>query len=146
MFGNATFKSLTDENIRGMNGKIGNAASMFSFCAMEKIPSLTFDNSKYYSCSNLFGYAYEVKEIGDLVNLHPDGIGNLFLSCHNLKVPPRLINPKWDRMISYKYAGSTAIFKQCYSLRSIPEDYFDNWFKKPNGIANPSYMPYYYMF
>ena len=142
MFYRATgFKYLTDENVAGMLGKIGSGRTMFYMSNFEKIPSLTFNNGNNYDYGSFFDTCKKLKEIGDLVNIYPSSFSCFFKGCESLRYPPRFINPKWDYVNTGRYCSAQSLFENCYSLRSIPEGYFDNWIKKTKSSFYSSYHP-----
>lgn len=137
---------LTDENLAGMQGLIGEGDYMFAYSSTKKISSLTFNNDDYHDYGALFSYS-SIEEIGELINIYPSDMSGLFENCYYLKKPPKFVNPNWSRMNTYKYASSGGMFRDCYSLRSFPEGYFDNFPSKTKGGYNrAAYVSMYGMF
>lgn len=102
---------------------IFNATSMFHNSKLETIPfELNFDNTTTSSCNNAFYACTELKEIGKIVNMYPDNIGYMFYACNRLRYLPQFENINLTQFQTQSYSSGTSIFKECYSLRSIPED------------------------
>ena len=102
---------------------ISDAVSMFSYSKLETIPfELNFDNTTSCNCSNLFYACQELKEIGKIVNMYPDNIGYMFYACNRLRYLPQFENINLTHFQTQSYSSGISVFKECYSLRSIPED------------------------
>lgn len=95
---------------------------MFNGCNVEKIPfALNFNSSEQFiNCGNMFKNMKNVKEIGDVVDLHPNNIDELFYNCYNLRYLPNFVRLDLSYAQSNKKAMD-GLFKNCYSLRQIPE-------------------------
>lgn len=102
---------------------ISHATSMFSGSTLETIPfELNFDNTATCSCNNLFYGCTKLKEIGKLVNIRPDNINYMFYACNKLRYLPQFENINLTQFQTQSYSNGASAFKDCYSLRSIPED------------------------
>ena len=141
MFILSKFKYLTDENVAGIAGRIGIGQYMFSDSDFIKIPSLTFNNNRYYNYDSIFNKCYYLEEIGDLVNLYPDGMSDMFSGCYRLKTLPNFINPNFERVNTYKYDSIKGLLSDCRSLRTIPESFMNtlNLIKKTTSSFYASY-------
>lgn len=127
---------------------IGND-SMFAYSNIEKIPfTLNIGHPSYSTCSlsSLFAKAYKLKEL-PVLNLlkKPQSINYLFQECNNLKKLPDNFGADWDW--SYIHTNTTSsliwVFYQCYSLRSIPESFLNNFW---GNSTNMGYSHLYYTF
>ena len=125
MFANSTLKSIPFEiNFKEGGGTI---AQMFQNSALEVIPSIDFKqaNTGSYAYKNwdcIFAFS-RVKEIGTMKNLYPNAFGGLFESAYYLRYLPKIENLDGSYARTYGYASNDSVFKDCKSLRSIPEDF-----------------------
>ena len=102
---------------------ISHATSMFDRSKLETIPfELNFDNTATCSCNKLFYGCTELKEIGKIVNIRSDNISYMFYACNKLRYLPQFENINLTHFQTYAYSNGISAFKECYSLRSIPED------------------------
>lgn len=126
---------------------ITNSDYMFDNYTLKKIPfALNYNNNNNFkSMNNLFYEAINLEEIPIMNNVYPGGLDNFFYSCKRLRnLPDNFgIDWNWNRIHTYTYASIRGMFRNCYSLRSIPESFLSNLW----GIqTSPSYGIYYYGF
>ena len=129
---------------------ITSGSGMFYNSTIEKIPFVlnlgrTVDG--ICTISNLFDSAINLKELPKLNLLKPIGSTNyLFASCQNLRNLPDNFVVDWDWSYLHntgKYAGLSFTFYNCFSLRSISENFLNNYW----GLAdNLGYSNYYNSF
>lgn len=126
-----------------INFKEGGCAikEMFSYASnLEKVPSIDFKHTTtYQNASSLFTYCNNLKEIGTLKNLYPEGLKSLFADCWMLRELPKLENINMSRIYAYYYSDISGMFERCYSLRSIPSDYMKIFY-------SPKVSSVYYVF
>ena len=102
---------------------ISHATSMFYNSKLKTIPfELNFDNTATCSCNNLFYGCTELKEIGKIVNIRSDNISYMFYACNKLRYLPQFENINLTQFQTLSHSNGISAFKECYSLRSIPED------------------------
>ena len=102
---------------------ISYATSMFHYSRLETIPfELHFDNTANCSCNSLFYACTELKEIGKIVNIYTDNISYMFYACNKLRYLPQFENINLTPFQTLSHSSGLSAFKECYSLRSIPED------------------------
>ena len=126
IFYNCTKLVNVDENLEGLQGYIKDMFYGFYNCkALESVSGLTFDNSEAHSYGHLFYYCENLKEVGYLENMKPNSVKYLLSNCHRLRYFPEMIN--FDGSVLHKTDLNSpevsGMFYQCYSLRSIPEDF-----------------------
>ena len=124
---------------------LGDSSNMFYQCKLTHIPfSINYEND-YVSLSDMFSYAYYLKEIPEMNNAKPNSIVKLFLYCQDVRYLPENFSANWDwsYIHSYAYAPMASIFESCYSLRSIPQVFLNELW----GIqSSTSYVPTKSMF
>ena len=97
---------------------------MFTGCSkLTSLPSIDFKQNSYNDISLLFSGCKKITEIGSLKNLYPSVINAMFQNCERLRQLPGLININFSRINTYLYCNCAYIFENCYSLRSIPEEF-----------------------
>lgn len=102
---------------------ISYATSMFHNSRLETIPfELNFDNTATCNCNSLFYACTELKEIGKFVNIRTDNISYMFYACRCLRYLPQFENINLTQFQTQSSSSGVSAFKECYSLRSIPED------------------------
>ena len=69
----------------------------------------------------MFENCYYLTSIGNINNLTPDNMSNLFASCYYLRELPTFVNLDMSTMNEGNKKINT-MFNHCMSLRSIPED------------------------
>ena len=102
---------------------INDASDMFS--GSRSIESLDFDiifdaNERYHNTDGMFGTCINLKNIGKIVNLKGRDISQMFGGCQRLRYLPQFEN---FSLQDNAYSKLNAIFRYCYSLRSIPEEF-----------------------
>ena len=116
-------KFITTYANKWSTSNITDAVSMFNYSKLETIPfELNFDNTTTCSCNNLFYACIELKEIGKIVNMCPDNINYMFYACNRLRYLPQFENINLTQFQAQSYSSGISVFKECYSLHSIPED------------------------
>ena len=121
---------------------IDNANGMFQFSTkLEVIPfDFNFKNNSYYDYNNMFIGSENLKTIGKLINIYPSNISSMFSECKRLRYLPEFINPNFSRINTYLYASSGYMFQNCYSLRTIPEDFLNQIY----GVWTSNYSTLFY--
>ena len=144
---NATYMFTNSQQLTSMPFDINfvsggcDCQNMFSYCRKLKvIPAIDFKHtSTHRSCSYLFNGCNNVEEIGKLSNLYPNALNSVFDGCHRLRYLPEFENLNLDRMQSYQYAGIGSLFRYCYSLRSVPEEFLKQLYNPK--ASSSSYTP-----
>lgn len=113
-----------------------NCNYMFANSKFTRIPSIDFKHTTTYKTSGyLFYNNSNLTEIGKISNLYPDSLNNFVGDCRRLRYLPEMENWNLSRTQSYSYSNLSGMFQNCYSLRSIPE----NFLKKLYGIQSSQY-------
>lgn len=95
---------------------------MFWNSRVQSIPfDINFNNASSYNDSYIFQDCLNLKEIGKLVNMYPMNLQGLFQGCRSLRYLPPFENLNLDK-IHTSSTNCSSMFRECYSLRSIPED------------------------
>ena len=101
---------------------IASGISMFNRSKLETIPfELKFTNSTC-DCGNLFYGCIKLKTIGKIVNMYPGNMSYMFYTCYKLRYLPQFENINLTYFQTYAYSNGSSMVRECYSLRSIPED------------------------
>ena len=101
---------------------IASGISMFNRSKLETIPfELNFTNSTC-DCGNLFYGCINLKTIGKIVNMYPGNMSYMFYACYKLRYLPQFENINLTYFQTYSYSNGSSMVRDCYSLRSIPED------------------------
>ena len=101
---------------------IASGISMFNRSKLETIPfELNFTNSTC-DCGNLFYGCINLKTIGKIVNMYPGNMSYMFYTCYKLRYLPQFENINLTYFQTYSYSNGSSMVRDCYSLRSIPED------------------------
>ena len=101
---------------------IASGISMFNRSKLETIPfELNFTNSTC-DCGNLFYGCINLKTIGKIVNMYPGNMSYMFYNCYKLRYLPQFENINLTYFQTYAYSNGSSMVRDCYSLRSIPED------------------------
>ena len=101
---------------------IASGISMFNRSNLETIPfELKFTNSTC-DCGNLFYGCINLKTIEKIVNMYPGNMSYMFYSCYKLRYLPQFENINLTHFQTYAYSNGSSMFRDCHSLRSIPED------------------------
>lgn len=119
---------------------------MFSNYSGEKIPfDLNCSNSSYYNMTSLFRDA-NIKTVPKVLNAYPSGTAYMFYGCRKLREIPEgwTSTWNWDRMHTYQYANTGAMFQMCYSLRKIDQNLIDNCFDNYNSSWSSWYNSMFY--
>ena len=129
---------LTTENIN-------NASYMFQMSNIETIPFEINFGINHVDLRDMFSYCKNLIEIPKLVNLKPEKLSSLFVSCNKLRTISNdfMTNWNWDYLSQQtsNYIGDQSkIFGDCFSLRSIPIDLIANG--NPYINYNYSYFNY----
>ena len=119
---------------------------MFYFSTAEYIPfSLNYDLTKEANMSSMFDNCAFLKEVPEINNAYPSGIGKFFSKCLRLRYLPEDLGKSWNwnEIHTYAYASCGEVFNECYSLRQIPQFFLSNLW----GIqTSATYYPYKGMF
>lgn len=119
-------EKITTKNITDMEGA-------FSECDAHSIPftiNLSDSNSAYRWCS-AFRNMYNVEYIAPIPVLKADNIVSyLFADCHNLVELPQVEVLDLSKYQKGTYSAATQLFYNCYSLRSIPEQWMKQLYNK----------------
>ena len=121
---------------------IASANGMFQHSRkLEVIPfDFNLKNNSYYNYNNMFDGSENLKTIGKFINMYPSDISSMFSGCKRLRYLPEFINPNFSRINTYLYAGAGSMFQNCYSLRTIPEDFLNQIY----GVWNSVYSTLFY--
>lgn len=105
--------------------KIDNANYMFYQSEIEEIPfDINFDGTSYRIPSYMFSTCEKLKSItGKIVDLYPTALNYMFNKCCMLTELPEFVNLNLNRLYTQTNVSLGGIFTDCYSLRSIPEDF-----------------------
>jgi len=97
---------------------------MFGYCKnLKSVPSIDFKHTNTYkNTGSMFISCEHLTSIGALKNMYPSSLAYFFGSCYLLRELPAFENLNLDRIHSYNYAGTNAMFNSCRSLRNIPTD------------------------
>lgn len=115
---------------------ISSAANMFYGTKLKSIPfNLNFKNNSYYDYSSMFYNAFSLTSIGNIINAYFSSISNMFGSCYRLRYLPQFENCNFSRIQTYQYATCSGVFQNCFSLRSISEDFLKQ-FSQPLCTSN----------
>ena len=105
---------------------ITNAEGMFNKSSIKEIPfDLNFKSGTNIIADDMFSSNGNLERVGNLVNMKPDSLQNLFNSCYHLKELPKLINLDKSRMETSTTFYLAGMFGYCYSLRTIPAEWLD---------------------
>lgn len=98
------------------------AAATCQQSSIKKFAGLNGNNfaSQY---SSYFNFCTELEEIGPLKNMLPSAINSMFRDCRKLRYAPNFEGFDVTRLASSGYNQAGSIFRGCYSLRQIPEDF-----------------------
>lgn len=134
MFSNSNITKLPFE----INFKDGGGDCNYMFEGCQKlisISSINFKHTSYYNIAHLFYNCNQIINIGNLENLYPSEMNNMFQGCMRLRQLPEFINLNLSRIHTYPYAGSASIFNNCASLRNISEEFL----KQIYGVSTSPY-------
>ena len=117
---------------------INNASSMFN--GSDYIKSLDFDfifddSYSFVNTSYMFATCMNLENIRKIVNLKGKGINSMFDGCQRLRYLPQFEN---FSIYNDSYSDLSNLFRYCYSLRSIPEEFL----KKLSITASGGYSGY----
>ena len=98
-------------------------------------------SSGYHSMSSMFYYCSGLKEIPAINNAYPSDIGDMFAYCYKLRYLPEDLgdNWKWDRIHTYGYAYADSVFRDCWSLRKIPDNFLKNFYNSYTSSTGNMY-------
>ena len=131
--------------------KLGNRVStseifdsnyMFYNSRVKKIPfALNYNNSTDRNMSSMFYNAQYLEEIATMNNVKPNDLGSFLWSCFRLRNLPDNFGADWDwsRINTYKYTPINSIFRNNYSLRSIPDSFLSNLWGIQTSTSNTIY-------
>ena len=122
----------------GMDGKLSNCYGIFSNYQGDRIPSFKQLTGTKVSSAYMFSQAYYVKEIGDL-SLNPDALQEMFAHCRMLRACPN-ITFLGNNHQTYAYSNNKSIFRNCYSLRTIPENVLKTLYNTAATGTNYSFL------
>lgn len=131
-----------DDNIAGLQGLIKDMDYGFYSCrSLESVSGIDFDNSESHEYNYLFCDCRSLKEIGYLKNMKASHLLNMFEDCHSLREFPEIINFDASAMYDQDFVSSSGLtyttrnemFYNCYSLRSIPEDFLKKIYSQTNN-------------
>lgn len=105
---------------------------------LEYIPPIDFKQTGSYKATTDMFLESGAKEIGKLSNLYPEKFSNFFKNCKYLRQLPEFENLNLNRIHTYAYANSSAMFQGCYSLRSIPEELLKQIYT--SGVTSVGYL------
>lgn len=100
-----------------------NVNMMFGLTDFEEIPSIDFNQTVTYKDINSIFQSTQAKSIGTLKNLYPSNISGMFKNAQFLRYLPEFENLNLGRVQSYIYSNAGNIFENCYSIRTISEDF-----------------------
>ena len=117
---------------------INNASVMFG--GSHYIKSLDFDiifDDSYSSVStaSMFATCHRLENIRKIINLKGKDMGSMFDGCQKLRYLPQFENFSLQDDV---YSNLGSLFRYCYSLRSIPEEFL----KKLSITASGGYSSY----
>ena len=125
----------TKENLAGIQNYISSPSYMFyNNRSFDSVPELymmaTKDNSYEYMFSQL-----NASEIGTIHNAYMLDTGYMFYRSQKLRHAPKFENARMnnDGLGSMKHTGF--MFKECYSLRDIPEDFLKIIYNEKGGSS-----------
>lgn len=111
--------------------------NMFDACYfLTSIPAIDFKQTSYKDLKYMFNSCESLTSIGELSNLYPSAMNNMFSYCHRLRELPKFTNLNLTRVNAYNYAGASQMFRGCYSLRSIPEDFLQQFNQATTNASN----------
>lgn len=119
-----------------------NSASMFQQCS--NLENISFDFNfadSYTPMDMMFMQCFNLKEIGDLNNIHPNSMDNFFGYCRKLRYLPNFNNPDFSYLQTYVYGTANGMFQQCFSLREIPESFMKQFY---NPNITSAYNTHFY--
>ena len=122
MFSNSTYLTDIPFEINLAHDFAPSGAYMFYYCSkLKKAPKI---NGQIINAGSMFYNCYELIESPDIEfkqqnSSSYNGTSNIFSGCYQLEILPYLINLKPDSFNSF--------FANCYRLKTIPEDYMDDW-------------------
>ena len=125
MFSNNKWKWFIDMyGKKVITEKLTSTGYMFQYCnGLEEIPfDFNFQGDTYKDMNYMFYGSQKLKKIGKIINAYPSNITQLFADCRYLRELPEFINPNFNRIQTYGYAGLGSVFQYCCSLRRIPEE------------------------
>lgn len=122
---------------------ITNTSYMFYKCPIERIPfeinckdKSSFPSNNMFDSSNL--------EILPMVNnAHPGSLTSFCNAAKNLRTIPENFgaNWNWDSLHTGIYNNMSSIFRDCYSLRKVPDSFISNlWGKQTTSYAPTRYL------
>ena len=123
---------------RLVSNNISDASDMFSGCrSIESIDfDIIFDDSqRFVNTNGMFGTCINLKNIGKIVNLKGRDASQMFAGCQRLRYLPQFEN---FSLQDNAYSNLSSLFRYCYSLRSIPEEFL----KKLSITASGGYVSY----
>ena len=97
-------------------------AYMFEYSVLETIPSIDFSQTKPSNNNYAFSDS-KAKTIGAIKNFYPSNCVSLFNNCYYLKYIPEFENLNLNSIQTNKYGSVSSWFQNCYSLRSVSEDF-----------------------
>lgn len=117
---------------------INNASNMFY--GSDYIKSLDFDiifddSRSYISTNCMFATCMNLENIRKIVNLKGREMNSMFDGCNKLRYLPQFEN---FSVYDYAYSDLSTLFHNCYSLRSIPEEFL----KKLSITVSGAYSSY----
>lgn len=103
------------------------------FWNAKTLKTITF-NFNFNNESDIFPSTYqmfedctELQEIeGDMVNLSPSNMADMFSNCNNLRYLPNFVNIDWSYYHNYS-SGANNCFSYMWALRSVPEEFMTNF-------------------
>lgn len=112
-----------------INIKDGGAECGFMFTGcnnVKTVPSIDFKQTgKYFSSANMFMNCYNLESIGTIKNLYPSDMSSMFKDCRKLRHAPDFEGLNLARIREYNYSQAGYLFQNCYSLRTVPEDFLE---------------------
>lgn len=122
------------DNLEGLQGLIKNMNEGFYSCqSLERISGIDFDNSESHTYDDLCKYCHSLKEIGYLKDMKVNSLTSMFEGCRSLKEFPEIINFDASAMHNKDFVKMNRMFNDCYSLRSVPEDFLKEIYSLSNS-------------
>ena len=116
---------------------ISTANNMFYGTKLKSIPfNLNFKNDSYYEDISMFYNANSLTSIGNIINAYFGNINDMFGFCYRLRYLPQFENCNFSRIQTYQYVNCSNMFKSCYSLRNISEDFIKQIYMLGSSFYN----------
>lgn len=116
---------------------ISTATNMFYGTKLKSIPfNLNFKNDSYYEGTSMFYNANSLTSIGNIINAYFGNINDMFGFCYRLRYLPQFENCNFSRIQTYQYANCSSMFKSCFSLRNISEDFIKQIYTLRSSFHN----------